>query len=191
MLNFQVTVAPTIEPVDLEEVQRHLRIDDPDDAPQLNFLIGAARAQVEEYLGRALLTQTIVYRLDCFPSRAIRLPRAPLQSVSSIEYVDGDGATQTLSSSLYQVDSSSEPARVLPVYGGYWPVTRPTMNAVTITYVAGWTAASAVPAPIRQAILMRIHDLKMNGGDVARGSVAQLPNASKHLLSPYRMHFTP
>lgn len=191
MLNFQVTVAPTLEPVTLEQVQNHLRIDDEDDNAHLLLLTKVARRQVEDYLGRALLTQTIVHRMDCFPGREIRLPRPPLQSVTSIQYVDGDGATQTLSSSLYDVDSSSEPARILPVYGGYWPVTRPTMNAVTVTYVAGWATVAAVPEDIRHAILMRIHDLKLNGGEFSRGAVAKLPNTVAHLLANHRIWYTP
>ena len=72
--------------------------------------------------------------------QAIVIPRPPLQSVTSITYVDQGGATQTLASNAYQVDAKNEPGRILPAFNAYWPLTRNQINAVTVTYVAGWTS---------------------------------------------------
>ncbi len=93
-------------------------------------------------------------------TQPIIVPRPPLITLTpdatyttlGISYVDGNGATQTLSSALYQVDARSEPGRIVPAYGQSWPSTREQLNAVTITYRAGYTDADAVPKRIKQAI---------------------------------------
>ena len=70
----------------------------------------------------------------------IRVPRPPLQSVTSIVYVDSNGNTDTLSPSLYQVDTNRMPGRIAPIYTQVWPVVQyQTYNAVQITFVAGYT----------------------------------------------------
>ena len=82
------------------------------------------------------------------------MPRPPLQSVTSITYVDDAGDTQTLSSSLYQVDTKSQPGRIIPAYGESWPTVRSnTLNAVTVNFVAGYgDDPEDVPAGLRHAV---------------------------------------
>lgn len=88
---------------------------------------------------------------------AIHLPRPPLMSVTSIQYVDTTGETQTLDPSLYIVDASQEPGRITPAYGKMWPATRHQIAAVTVTYVAGYGAdASSVPARLQQRIMNHV-----------------------------------
>ena len=71
---------------------------------------------------------------------AIVLERPPLQSVTSITYIDPNGNQQTLSSSQYVVDAQSEPGRILPAYGTYWPPTLTQINSVSVNFVAGYPA---------------------------------------------------
>lgn len=113
----------------------------------IDRLVGAAVRDVERITRRALITQTWQLTLSDFPERIV-LPRPPLQSVSSIQYVDEDGVTQTLSSSLYQVSTGDSPAVIEPAYNQVWPATRTsTLDAVTVTYVAGFgDAATDIPA---------------------------------------------
>jgi len=119
----------------------------------------------------------------------IILPYAPLISVDSITYVDTDGATQTLSSSLYKVDNISEPARIMPAYGTTWPATRNEINAVQITLTAGWSNAASVPQPIKSWMLLRIAAMYENRESdmmLTRGSVDSMPFVDQ-LLAPYRV----
>lgn len=125
--------------------------------PLLNMLITAARQHVETYLKRALITQTVDLHLDCFPCWTIKLP--PLQSVTAITYFDSNGVEQTLAADQYLVDSTTQPARITPAYGLVWPVTQYRNNAVKIRFVAGYGAASAVPACVKNWMLMRIKTL--------------------------------
>lgn len=123
--------------------------------PILADCIEAAREYAETFLSKRIITQTWDLTLDFFPSLcgAIRLPYPPLQSISSITYLDTNGTSTTLSSSLYTADIKSQPGRIYPAWGETWPATQDIQNAVTIRYVCGYGAAtSSVPAKVRQAI---------------------------------------
>ena len=59
-------------------------------------------------MGRALLTQTWDMYLDEFPCAGeIIIPLSPLQSVTSVSYVDQHGATQTWASANYRIVSGT------------------------------------------------------------------------------------
>jgi len=137
--------------------------------PGLLALIKAARASAEKMTRRALITQTLDYKLDHFPCWELWLPKPTLQSVTSITYVDVDGATQTLASDQYRVDADSAPGRITPAYGLTWPVTRTVTGAVTVRYVAGYGVASAVPDSIKHWMLLRIKHFYDNPGTMAAG----------------------
>ena len=74
--------------------------------------------------------------------------------MTTLKYVDTSGTLQTLVQDTdYQVDADSEPGRLLPFPGKYWPPTRRQANAVQVTFVAGYGLAAAVPDTIVCAIL--------------------------------------
>jgi uncharacterized phiE125 gp8 family phage protein len=164
--NDRVTVAPTSEPITLQEAKDHLRIDHDDDNDYIEDLIQMAREQVESDCARALFTQTRVLTLDRFPNEADHAPRtsragfggvivipfAPVQSVSSVVYTASDGTVTTLSTSNYTTDVLSEPARIIPAYGYCWPDTRTKTNAVVVTYIAGWTTQALTPAKVKHLV---------------------------------------
>lgn len=195
-----VATPPASEPVSTAEARAHLRIDHVDDDAYIAALITAARSVVEERLRRALITQTLTLTMDHFPGAhdaldalvhaagVIRLPRSPVQSVSSITYVDDSGVTQTLSASGYRVDTSSVMARIEPAYGETWPTTRPVSNAVTVTFVAGYGAAAAVPLPIKQAVLVLVGTwFEHREAVIVGGTPNVVPMTVDYLLGPYRL----
>src|SRR5262249_3097068 len=121
-----------------------------DDNAIIDSLVTAARDYCERFCGRAFLTQTLKWTMDSFGpdpleserffafapplSMVHRFPRSPVQSVSSVQYLDTAGTLQTLSSSLYRTDLITEPARIVPIWGQVWPITQPyTPQAVRIT----------------------------------------------------------
>jgi uncharacterized phiE125 gp8 family phage protein len=155
--------------------------------PLLGLLIASARAAAETELHRSLVTQTRDMYLDEFPNdwiygatfdckgSAILLP--PLQSVTSITYVDTNGTTQTLAADQYLVDAKSQPARITPTYGLTWPSTRKQNNAITIRFVDGYGAAAAVPQCIKNWMLVRIKTLWDNREQIVVGptGMVQIP----------------
>lgn len=162
---------------------------------RLSLTIGAARRVAESHAKRALINQTWDHALDAFPETIV-LPLAPVQSVTQITYVDGAGATQTLSSSVYQVDAISEPARIRTAPGQSWPATQARMNAVTVRFVAGYgSAASTVPEDLTAAVKLLAADLYVRREPVARETHRHaehcepdgLPAMTATLLAPYRL----
>ena len=151
-----VSTAPTEEPVSVDECKQYLRVDYNDEDSLFASWIKAARELVEKDSARALLTQTLTLKMDAFPARTIYLERLPVQSVSSIQYVDTSGTTQTLSSSNYVTDLTTEPARIEPAYGLIWPFTRYQSNAVTVTFVGGYSSVATVPEIAKQAIKIMV-----------------------------------
>jgi uncharacterized phiE125 gp8 family phage protein len=181
-MRLTLVTAPTQDPIDVTAAMWHLHADTDEG---IRDLINAATVHAERFLGRALITQTWDLMLDGFPCGEILVPKAPLQSVTSIQYVDTNGATQTLSASDYQVSiDQNGPGRIRPAYGKTWPSARCQMDAVTIRFVAGYGANYAkVPYSIRQGMLLLIADWYEN----------RLPAGSntatfEALLSPYRVH---
>ncbi|HUQ68746.1 MAG TPA: head-tail connector protein [Planctomycetaceae bacterium] len=164
MFGLTVVTAPAIEPVTLPEAKRQCRIADSIVAfdVELNALIIAARRYCEIATGKAFITQTLRLTLDRFPGwrdeHTIRLPRGPLQTVSSIQYTDSAGVTQTVAAASYVVDASGEVGRVALADGYEWPTDAiEQIAAVKVNYVAGYgLTAASVPQTIRQAMLLLI-----------------------------------
>lgn len=150
----RIHTAPTFEPLEVDEVKAHLREDGSDQDAVIKRLITAARLHTEVAARRTFITTTWKLTLDAFP-KTILLHRPPISSVSSISYEDADGDTQTLGTSVYQTDFESEPGRIVEAYGQVWPTTRDELNAVTVTYIAGYGATGAsVPENYLAAILL-------------------------------------
>lgn len=139
--------------------------------PEISALIKAARAMAESITRRVFVSQTWDFSLDRFPCWDLYIPLSPVQEISSISYIDENGDTQTLDPSLYKVDTASMPARITPAFGQVWPSTRWENNAVTIRFVAGYGAASAVPDGIKSWMLLRIKHYMDNKGPVVTGTI--------------------
>jgi uncharacterized phiE125 gp8 family phage protein len=207
----EIVTAPAIEPVSVNEAKLHCRVDHDSEDDLLAAIVRAATRRAELHCNRSFITQTRRLHLDFFPpggvrygrlaygertveqggsNSAIRLPHGPVQSVSSIQYYDTSGAQQTLSSSLYQLDSKSLFARVVPAPDESWPDTEDErLNAVTVTYAAGYgDNISDVPDPIRQAVLLMVGDMYAHRESIGVGTVAyQLNLTAELLLSDYRV----
>lgn len=131
----------TTEPATLAEIKALIPILETDHDARITTLISALRMEAEQVTGRSLATSTWQVKLDEFPEE-IRLLWPVIVSVQSVQYVDVNGATQTLSASLYVVDTHSEPGWILRKTDTEWPETYDTANAVTVDYTAGYGAAS-------------------------------------------------
>jgi uncharacterized phiE125 gp8 family phage protein len=172
MASTLVSVRPLVEPLGLAETKTHLSVDVSDTDAQIQNAIRASRRYIERHYGLALLTQTLVLIRDGFPCGWIEL-RPPVQSVTSVVYLDAAGASQTWSSAFYVVDKDSEPARLASGIGVAWPTTAWLPGAVKVTYVAGWTTPELVPDEIRQALLMLVAHYYADREAVFTGSISK------------------
>jgi hypothetical protein len=198
-------VAPAEQPVSLARAKDHLRVSGTDeDAIIVDMIAGAARSAQRE-CGLQLVTATLKLVLDDFPRfwlnglsafpgcwtddgywairerGIIRLPVGPVQSVTSIQYTDTAGVVQTMSAADYSVGAAT--GRVMPKTG--WPVTSAnTLENVSVTYLAGFGAASAVPMDAVAAILLILADRYQNRGDELSAFHAdrEIPAGARRLL---------
>ena len=182
---------PSVEPVSLDDIKAHLRIDTGDEDAYLLRRVKSARRYVEIVTRRQLITATWELHLDKFPrsGTAIRLPYPPLRSVTSIKYCDTDGAEQTWTAAEYRVDTDSEPGRVTEAYDYTWPTTRDMTGAVVVTYSAGYGATSAdVPEELRDAIEILVAQWHEFREAVVTGvAIAPVPLSVESLLWHYRV----
>lgn len=184
------STAATAEPVSIEEARKQVELPSgyANHDAHLSRLITAARQRAELITGRALVTSTWDLYLDCWPEGGdpIYLPKPPLQSVTSITYVDGDGATQTWSSANYVVSTSREPGRVALAYGASYPSIRVQPDCIRVRYAAGYGTASSVPQALKAAILLLVAHWFGNREEAVVGTNAnELPTASKALLEQF------
>lgn len=185
-----VKTPPTIEPVTLADAKAHLNVDIADDDSLIASLLSASRGFLEEEFGRAFITQTLQVVFDAFPAdlcSAIELPRPPLQSVSSITYVDANGVSGTVASADYFIDQISAPGRVAPKPGKSWPGNGlRAVAGVTVEYVAGYgDAQEDIPPSTKQAILLLLGHWYLNREPV--GEAYQLDFALNALLGQNRI----
>jgi uncharacterized phiE125 gp8 family phage protein len=179
-----IVTDPTEEPVTLAEAKDYLRVDSSAEDTLIETLIGSARQDGENATRRTWMTATLQLRADHWPRE---LPRPPVQSVSSVEYVDPDGQTQTFTA--YQVDTDVEPARIWPDID--WPKIADRPDAVRITYDAGWSQAE-VPQALKVYTLMRLTELYEHRTSYSAPEGARLPRAHKtDLLARYMLKEVP
>jgi uncharacterized phiE125 gp8 family phage protein len=151
------SVEPAIEPVTLSEAKRHANVVASDDDALIAALIQAAREQVESDASRALITQTWRLKLHEWFAYCLEMPRPPLQSVTSIVYLDQNDAVQTMPAAYYDVDADRTPGVIWKDPDYTWPMVSDQANAITIVFKAGYgDAAAAVPARAKQAILLLV-----------------------------------
>lgn len=202
------TTDPTDTPISVTDLKAHLRLDGlPADTTQdalLGLYIKAAVEHIETSYGIALFQQTWTAKIDWGLSAGIspaysanlpcwmtddeiELPMPPVISVTSIKYFDNDGVEQTMSTSIYQVDTFARPGRILRVYNQSWPDIRPDRLAVTIVWVAGYADAAHVPENIKHAIKLLCGHWYANRENVVVGTVVnEMPDAAAALLAPYK-----
>ena len=183
--------AAAVPLITLEEARAQLRVDHFEEDQLLARLVDAVTAAISgpHGIGRALLAEAWELRLDAFPLGAITVPLGPVQVVTSIAYLDPQGASQALPTSAYIVAHQRDLAVITPAYGGSWPPTRPQLDAVTISFVAGYgDAPEDVPADLRHAAFLLLgHFYENREASVLGVSAMELPHGYTSLVERYRV----
>lgn len=143
--------APSYEPVTLDDMKAWFRIEltVTDHDAVLRLLRQAMREDAEDLTGRVFAYRTFRYSLPAFPldcdyGYRITLPAPPLRAVTAFEYIDANGATQTLAASSYTVHDEDDQSRafIIPALNASWPSLAAVPNAVQISYAAGYPVGS-------------------------------------------------
>ncbi len=176
-MSLSLVTAATQDPVTIDEAKAHCRVEGQlEDAQFLAWVKAATRAG-EKLTNRQFCTATWRLSMESFGGWAFELRRCPVQSISSVTYVDLPGVTQTVSPASYMLDASCEPAIIQPIYLDFWPTdVRYEQASVKIDFVAGYGGPDDVPDTIKQAILLTV------GSWYAGREVGEIPEAAKALF---------
>ncbi len=183
-------VEPSDEPVTVREFRDHSRVELHDDDALIEAYLQAAREYVEGATRRSLMPQTWRLSLSAWPqTNWIELPRPPLQSVTSVIYIDEAGQSVTVDSDTYIVDTDSEPGRIVLANDAGWPWGDLQAGAsIRVTYVAGYAEMSAVPQHLRQAIRLLAAHWYENREATAEVMLRETPLAVKSLIYLNRVY---
>jgi uncharacterized phiE125 gp8 family phage protein len=151
-----VITGPTIEPITVDELKSFSRIDTDAEDTLLEGFIKAARIATENYLGRALIEQSIKMTMDFWPGDIITFPRPPLISITKVATLNESDTETAYSSSNYYVVTESIPGKLILKQSVTAPVnTSRDYAGYLIQYKAGYgDEATDVPQPIRQGIAL-------------------------------------
>lgn len=180
---------PSGEPVTIAEARAHSHVDHTCDDALIGAQLTAAREYVEALIKGPLMQRTFRLRLDRFPaSGEILLPGWPVSEISGIQYVDHAGATQVLSSAVYDLDADSSVARVVLKRGQAWPgvYVQAATWAAQVQYVAGYATAADVPQSLKQAILLVFGHWYDNARETATAeNLREAPHAVEALCKTF------
>ena len=185
--NVKSVVPPVVEPVLLAEALNQCHANAGYEDEWFSDAIRQARYLCEEYQWRAYITQTFDLWFDGTPKLPIEIPRAPLQSVTSIEIYDVDNVAHAVDMQNVYVDTVAEPGRVFFNEGIDWPdgFTARPFNTACVRFVAGYGDSPAnVPDHFKRAILLHVGWAYNHRA----GEVADLPDAFYSHLSADRLY---
>jgi uncharacterized phiE125 gp8 family phage protein len=198
-----VVTEPVCPPLTVEFAKRHIKALTLDDDRLIESWIRAAADYFEAQTGRQLITATRVLTLPAFPtanhlrgacygvgaSVKIELPRPPLQSVVSVEYIDGNGDLQAFTDGgspetlLYQVHAPSgtyaRRGSVEPLAGTSWPPARYETGSVRLTYTCGYgdteDSIPGVATAVLAYLVGHFDRFRTAVHEVSSGSLVNLP----------------
>lgn len=232
-MTLRLVTPPAVEPLTVAEAKARLNIGAEVPDAVMGALITAARQMIDGsggWIGRAINTQTWDLVLDRFPdadpyalekgfypraygdcssypyqAQGIPIPLPPLQSVTSVTYLDTNAVLQTFDSANYSV-LKGEPSRIILANGAAWPSALWAMGSVIVRFVAGYgDVGSDVDERIRMAIALQVGHLRSlssqnlflnreevtgvysRGWTVGTGADAAISQASKALLDGLRV----
>jgi uncharacterized phiE125 gp8 family phage protein len=192
MLPLIVVTPPAFEAVTLDELKDDRRIEVSDEDADLARRRETVTKAIEDHTSRSFALRTLKLLLDRFPVRCggvIRPPRPPLVDVVTLKYYDVNNVLQTLDPALYEVDAASEPGRIQPAYLSSWPSTYTRMNAVEITYRAGFATRGEIPPRVRSAIVLGVADSNEQREITITGTIVdQLPALQEMLADEVCYH---
>ncbi|WP_020471470.1 head-tail connector protein [Zavarzinella formosa] len=197
---------PVSEPVTLADAKTWARIDDDSSDTLISQLITSARMAAEEYLRRALMTQTHKLTLDLCGSplgmnwnegvydlpvtalygglpQTIELPKGPVQSINSVTTYDLNDIPSLYGGGNYHIDAAGE--RLVLNYAALWPASLRPVAACEVTYVAGYGDAAAVPQPVKTGILIHVASIYEQRGNC--DDAMALPPGTAQLYNQYRI----
>lgn len=148
-------------PVTLEEAKAHLCVTEDFQDELLRSYLEAAVDWARETTRRAIAKRDYLITRDRFPFQVWELPLGKIQSITSVKYIDLNGALLTWTGSPlpYEIDLATEHnPRLRPKENDSWPSTGNFLSAAQVRVTAGWDQDD-IPFTVRSAILLKLAEL--------------------------------
>lgn len=176
---------PESEPLSLFEAKNYLRVAHEADDALIASMIAAARIQVESRTRRALISQTWRILLDRWPSSGMIVsPLSPLREVMAARVRNGAGEAQEIDAEVFLINGASSPG-LIAFDAGRVLHPEQAVGGIEIDILAGYGAASDVPAPLLQAIRLLLARAYEYRGESGRSEI--FPDGVAALIAPYRV----
>lgn len=192
-LNYRIVSrasAPDDLPVSISEARSYVVLGDETDRDAvLRNLIISARDWIEDACRTCLVETVVEEKMKWFPCGQwgrLELCKEPVQSITSIQYVDVDGATQTWASTNWKLEKGMNPPCVMLKGGKEWPTISSTEPwPITVTYVAGPLVGAACRGAFKDAVcLLLSYRHEFPTGINRSGQDVPLPSAVRNILAP-------
>lgn len=169
--------------VTLAELKSHLRISDTNSDSILQVYLDAAINYIDTQTGRKL--SNVSGRTSYFDSFGDMELVGDNPTSVVVTYIDSDGASQTLASSVYALKTHKARPYLTLAYNQSYPDTRAQDAAVTVTYTSGYTT-STLPGTLKAAVLLlgaSLHEVREEF--VIGTTITSAPITVKRLIHPY------
>jgi uncharacterized phiE125 gp8 family phage protein len=180
------TVEPAAEPVTVADVKAQLRLDHSSEDALIADLIRAARAEVEQATGCALIEQDWRLTLDRWPrSNRVLLHRHPVREILSVTMYGRDGGATIVDPATMLLDADARPTRL---HFDQAPQPDRAMNGIEVDFRAGFgTAGTDVPDLLKRAVIMLAsHWFEFRAVLSTNDQPASYPKGYERLIAPYR-----
>ena len=179
------------EPIDLDYTKNYCKVDfDVDDAI-ITQGIAAARGICENYIGQSVVKKNFVYQFSDFELNdldngfpVVNLLRGPIQSVTTVKFINSEGEEETLTTDDYRVIGLSQKSLLVKK--------AVTLNSrigsiIQVEYVAGMTK---VPDEIKDGIAQLVGDMyEHRQNEVLAEAPKVLQLTSMFKWNSYRVNF--
>ena len=178
------------------EVNAHLKTNYTDIATDvyMSLLVKTVQKVAEKYTGRDFLTKTWLCLANGWTDY-IQLRRSPLQSITSITYINKDEVTQTLDSSKFDILERTEYSSIVFNSNMDYPTLSDKPQPITIEFLDGYGTEADIPQDLKLAMLQHLAMLWENRGDCVNCDTnsldtwikSKIPQASILIYSMYRI----
>jgi uncharacterized phiE125 gp8 family phage protein len=162
---FKKTNVSATENVTLSELKEHLNYSGSLHDNVLPIYISAAREYCENYMNRALITQTITLLKTNWPdNNKFMLPFYGSTSITKVEYLLNNTWIE-LATTEYRKETDSVPVMVVLKASKFWPLIDDVPGNIRITYTV---TVSAIDKDMKEIILLLAAEMFANRENPAR-----------------------
>lgn len=152
----------------------------------IDLLIKGVTVFAEQYTGLTFIRQVYVTTRDFFTS-SFELRRAPLSTISSVQYTDNNGVVKVIPATVYAVTTEADYRRLILRPGQSWPGDKIDANdSVRIDFSASMgNTFSNLPGDISMALLAHTVSAFTKAGDCC--DEAKIPSIALNVYKQRRI----